>query len=179
MPICLNEQRRSPRIVYKRQESIKSIRLFADSVMNIHLMDVIVALLFDRQFGNCQIPKHQAQSVKYAFPIYRFPPSIPPESGTSAREHLQIKDFFSYSPNIQETFFEKLHSITKRKRKQISSFTLSSVCMGFRVQGGRDRSQELEVAIVNRMPTPRMAGNLDFSLKSFTLHFASAEMIQR
>lgn len=30
-------------------------------------MDVIVALLFDYKFWNCQIPKSQEQSVKYAF----------------------------------------------------------------------------------------------------------------
>ena len=27
-------------------------------------MDVIVALMFDKRFGNCQIPTRQAQSVK-------------------------------------------------------------------------------------------------------------------
>ena len=27
-------------------------------------MDVIVALMFDKRFGNCQIPEGQAQSVK-------------------------------------------------------------------------------------------------------------------
>ena len=35
-------------------------------------MDVIVALMFDKRLGNCQIPERQAQSVKNAFPIYRF-----------------------------------------------------------------------------------------------------------
>lgn len=63
----------------------------ANSAMNIHLLDVFVALMFDIRLGNCQIPERQAQSVKYAFPIYRFPPSIPPESETSAREQLQSK----------------------------------------------------------------------------------------
>lgn len=46
LPYPSREQRRSPRIVYKRQYGIKSIKLFADSVINIHLMDVIVALFF-------------------------------------------------------------------------------------------------------------------------------------
>ena len=61
MPICLNEQRRSPRIVYKRQENIKSIRLFADSVMNIHLMDVFVALMFDELL---ELPDSERSSTK-------------------------------------------------------------------------------------------------------------------
>ena len=39
--------------------------------------------------SNCQILERQAQSVKYAFSIYRFPASIPLVSGTSAREQLQ------------------------------------------------------------------------------------------
>ena len=41
-------------------------------------MDVIVALMFDKRLGNCQIPERQAQSVKYAFSIYRSPSSNRP-----------------------------------------------------------------------------------------------------
>ena len=47
--------------------------------------------------------------------------------------HLQITCFFLILQTFRKLFLKKLHSITKRKRKQISSFTLSSVCMGFRV----------------------------------------------
>ena len=64
-------------------------------------------LAFWQLVRNCQIPGCQSQSVKYAFSIYRFPPSIPPESETSVRERLQINNIFHYSPNVCAIFFKQ------------------------------------------------------------------------
>ena len=46
-------------------------------VENIHLMDVIVALMFDRLVETVRFRSIKHKASSNAFPIYRFPPSNP------------------------------------------------------------------------------------------------------
>ena len=59
----------------------------------------------------------QAQSVKCAFSIYSFPPSIPLESETSAREQGQSKQINVKPPNIIPTFFISFPKHNKKVRQ--------------------------------------------------------------
>ena len=130
-PVCRNETTPKPTHWYINDYRARSsIGLSANSVMNIHLLDVFVALMFDIRLGNCQIPERQAQSVKYAFPIYRFPPSIPLKSETSAREQLQNKRKFTKPPNFYETFFIS-HQNRHRKNRQTCLMFTSRLPQGY------------------------------------------------
>lgn len=55
-------------------------------------MDVIAAMFLTVSCWNCQIPRSQAQSVKYAFPIYRSSSFYPTQRRASVRERCKDKE---------------------------------------------------------------------------------------
>ncbi len=88
---------------------------------------------------NCQIPECQVQSVKYAFPIYRFFLSFPPESGLRQKNGANIVIFL-----LSQTKTLKFVQKKEKRVKKVGRMVIRRVT-SLRLVERREEGREIKV----------------------------------